>query len=109
MEGIQTDNAPTAVAGDTAATRNGPTTTSMKPPKLTVAQLLQKLEGLLLLEGAEPYRRWWDELKAVVTEPSRTRRVTADNEYIAKLIETVETMATVNKKQQQFTAAPTYA
>ena len=37
-----------------------------------------------------------------MTESSHMCHVMTDNEYIVKLIETVEMMTTVNKKQQQF-------
>ena len=99
MKGIQIDNASAVVVGDSVAPRNAITTGPMGPPKLTMAQLISKLEGLFLLEGTEPFRKWWEELKAASTEPCRARRVTADNEHIAKLIEIVEIMAMSNYKQ----------
>ena len=98
MEGIQIDNAPAMIVGDPIAPRNATTTGPMGPPKLTMAQLISKLEGLFLLEGTEPFRKWWEELKAASTEPCRARRVTADNEHIAKLIKIIKIMIMGNYK-----------
>ena len=53
MEGIQTDNVPAMIAGDVAATHNKSMITVMMSFKLTVTQLLQKLENLLFLKSTE--------------------------------------------------------
>ena len=99
MEENQGINASNAEVGGAAETRTTPASTPMGPSKLTVIQQIKQLEGLFLLEAARPYSDMWNELKADVTELTRTRRVTADNEHILKLVNKVEELITVSKKQ----------
>jgi len=60
--------------------------------------LMSKLDGLLLLEGAEPYRSNWDELKAKVAQLAAGRTVNVDNQHVAKLTQAVEALVTIQKK-----------
>ena len=57
MKEIQTDNTSTTITDNMIATYNRSMIISIKLLKLTVAQLLQKLEDLLFLKSAELYCR----------------------------------------------------
>ncbi len=76
---------------------------SHAPSQFKMARLIRELEGLLLLEGAEPYCKLWQELKLEVSKPLEVIRVTADNAHIAELTNAVKAMVS---KQKQQTAAP---
>ena len=76
---------------------------SHAPSQFKMARLVRELEGLLLLEGAEPYRKLWQELKLEVSKPLEVTRVTADNAHIAELTNAVKAMVS---KQKQQAAAP---
>ena len=54
MKENQGINATNVVVSGTTETRNQPASTPMGPPKLTVIQQIQRLEGLFLLEAARP-------------------------------------------------------
>jgi hypothetical protein len=69
---------------------------------------MQDLEGLLLLEGAEPYRNSWNELKNRITKLGAARQVNVDNQHIAKLAQAVEALVS-NQKKQAPAAPATYA
>jgi len=102
----------TSSAGTRPAVPEQPATAEKPhaPSQFKVARLVRDLEGLLLLKGAEPYHKLWQELKLEVSKPLEVTRVTADNAHIAELTNAVKTM--VNKQKQQAIApvgANTYA
>ena len=66
--------------------------------------LLQKLDDLLLLNGAEPYREIWSELKVEIGKLHAPPQVAVDNALIQKLTEAV---ADLVNKQNQPVKAPT--
>ena len=104
MKGNQGVNAFGAVVSGATETRNQPVRALMGPPKLMMAQKIQQLEGLFLLETARPYADMWKELKANIIELTRTWRIMVNNEHILKLMNKVKELITVNKKQGSLTA-----
>ena len=99
-----------ATQGEVAAS---PTTASQptppEPPLQKVATLINKLDDLLLLNGAEPYRELWDELKAEINKLHTRAQTAIDNALVQKLTEAVTDLV---KKQTQPSGPPiprTYA
>src|SRR2546421_12264428 len=83
------------------AAAHPPTATQPMPPKPPLekaAMLLQKLDDLLLLNGAEPYREIWSELKMEIGKLHVPPQVTVDNALVQKLTEAVADL--VNKQNQ---------
>lgn len=69
---------------------------------------MEKLEGLLLLEGAEPYLDSWKELKAKVARLGAGRTINVDNQHVAKLTQAVEALV-INQKKSAPAAPTSYA
>ena len=74
-----------------------------------MANLLQDLDGLLLLDGAEPFRERWEELKDELTRAPTPARVIVDNHHIRKLTEAVTTLIEKQTKPTVIATALTYA
>lgn len=94
-----------ATQGEVAATpTTAPQPTPPEPPLQKVAELILKLDGLLLLNGAEAYREPWNELKAEVGKLHVHAQIAIDKALVQKLTEAVTDLV---KKQNQPANAPT--
>jgi hypothetical protein len=79
------------------------TTTTPSPAEME--QLLRELDDLLLLEGAEPYRNHWSQLKAGVAQLTAARQGFVDNAHVTRLTQAVEALVD-NQKKPATPAAP---
>ena len=69
--------------------------------QLKMRILMKKLDNLLFLENTEFYYSSWEKFKIKVTQLTAEHTVNIDNHHIIKLIQTVKTLITVQKKSAQ--------
>jgi hypothetical protein len=107
MSSPPADNASALGGAHPAATRPATQNNANAPSQREMETLMQELDGLLLLEGAEPHRDSWDKLKAGVTQLLTGRQVNVDNHHVTKLTQAMEALVT-NQRKPAATAPVSY-
>ena len=62
------------------------------PSQFKMARLIKEMKGLLLLKGAEPYHKLWQELKLEVSKSLKMTCIIIDNTHITKLTNIIKKM-----------------